>query len=82
MFIHLGQEVMIQTEDIIAIIDQEPLLKSKKNVQFMEGHQEAGLIIDLGEQLTKSVVITGDTVYLSPFSTLTLKRRLEADNLG
>lgn len=82
MFIHLGSEMMVETEEIVAVIDQEPFFKNKKNVQFMKGHQQAGLVMDLGEQLTKSIVITGNTVYLSPFSTLTLKRRLETDNLG
>lgn len=82
MYIHLGGEVTVETSKIIAIMEQAPLLKDKKNTAFIESRKKAGNFIDLGDPYTKSVVITEDTVYLSPFSTLTLRRRLETGHVA
>ncbi|HEX6922991.1 MAG TPA: extracellular matrix/biofilm biosynthesis regulator RemA family protein [Bacillales bacterium] len=81
MFIHLGSDVMVPSNEIVAIF--EYTLIEKRNMRFVESHEKAYLIVDVGDQDTKSVVVTeDDTVYLSPFSTLTLRRRLESESTG
>ncbi|HEX7063969.1 MAG TPA: extracellular matrix/biofilm biosynthesis regulator RemA family protein [Bacillales bacterium] len=81
MFIHLGNDVMIPSDEIVAIF--EHALIAKRNMPFVENHDKAYLIVNIGEQDTKSVVVTeDDTIYFSPFSTLTLRRRLETDAPG
>ncbi|HET7580546.1 MAG TPA: extracellular matrix/biofilm biosynthesis regulator RemA family protein [Bacillales bacterium] len=81
MFIHLGNDVMVPSDEIVAIFDQS--LLEKRNMAFAGNHEKAHLVIDIGEQDTKSVVVTeDDTIYFSPFSTLTLRRRLESNTSG
>lgn len=70
---------MIEEEEIVTILDQYPIYKNKNNKKVLDNHQHAGLVVDLGEQSTKSVIITENTLYLSPFSPSTLKRRLGSD---
>ncbi|HET7657781.1 MAG TPA: extracellular matrix/biofilm biosynthesis regulator RemA family protein [Bacillales bacterium] len=78
MFIHLGNDVMVPANEIVMILDR--VLLEKRNIAFAKNHDKAHLIVNIGQQDTKSVVITNDDkVYFSPFSTLTLKRRLEAE---
>ena len=78
MFIHLGNDVMVPASEIVMILDKT-LLK-KRNIAFAKNHEKAQLIVDIGQHDTKSVVITeDDKIYFSAFSTLTLKRRLEAE---
>jgi hypothetical protein len=72
---------MVPSNEIVAIL--EYTLLEKRNMAFLENHQKTYLVIDIGKQETKSVVVTAyDNIYLSPFSTLTLKRRLETDTPG
>lgn len=78
MFIHLGNDIMVSSNEIIAIFEQS-LLK-KRNIAFAKNHEKANLVVNIGNQDTKSVVVTeDDTIYFSPFSTLTLRRRLEIE---
>lgn len=79
MFIHLGNENVIRTSDIIAIFDMELFSQSSINEQFLLENRKGGFVVDIGKEDTKSLVITKDAVYLSPFSALTLKRRSMAD---
>lgn len=74
MFINIGEDCIVWSKEIIAIInikdikDSSPLL-----IEFFSHHQEK--VIDLSNGLGKSMVITKDKIFLSPLSTLTLKRR-------
>ena len=78
LFIHLGNDVMVSTDEIVMILDKS--LLRKRNIAFAKNHEKAHLVVDIGQHETKSVVITDDDkIYLSAFSTLTLKRRLEAE---
>ncbi|HET7627723.1 MAG TPA: DUF370 domain-containing protein [Bacillales bacterium] len=81
MFIHLGNDVMVPAGEIVAILDYA--LLEKRNLAFLENHKKTYLVIDIGKQETKSAVVTTDeNIYLSPFSTLTLKRRLNSETPG
>jgi len=82
LFIHLGDDVMIPSEEIIAIFERS-FLKNKKNIPFVENHERSYCVVDIGLDFTKSVVVCDDdTIYLSPFSALTLRRRLETNTPG
>lgn len=82
LFIHLGNDVMIRTNEIVAILEGEPFLQNKRNRRFLDGYEKAGHMTDIGEQDTKSVIITDNHAYLSPFSPVTLKHRIEGDLPG
>mgnify|MGYP003816578223 FL=1 len=75
MFIHLGEDVVIHSDEVIAILDWRIIEKSEIMAAFIDRYKEDGKVIDIGKKFTKSIVITTETVYVSPLSSLTLKRR-------
>lgn len=73
MFIHLGENVIVRSTDVITILDQR-LLKSSSIVnEFMDYHKSK--IVEIASGKIKSIVVTVDKVYFSPLSSGTLKRR-------
>jgi extracellular matrix regulatory protein B len=73
MFLHVGEDITIRTKDIIAIIDKESIKSSPFMDQFI--HHRYEQVMNLAKGKYKSVVITLDKVYFSPFSSGTLKKR-------
>ncbi|MFB5663527.1 extracellular matrix regulator RemB [Alteribacillus sp. HJP-4] len=74
MFIHLGGDTVIRSKDVITIVDSDSHDSSSITRQFLSAQQKEN-IMEISADLTKSVVVTSDRVYLSPISSLTLKRR-------
>ncbi|MEK5440135.1 MULTISPECIES: extracellular matrix regulator RemB [Fredinandcohnia] len=73
MFIHLGDNVMVRSSDVITILDRQ-LLKSSSIVnEFLDVQKDR--VVELSNGNTKSVVVTVDKVYYSPLSSSTLKKR-------
>ncbi|MEH7237910.1 extracellular matrix regulator RemB [Bacillus sp. JJ1562] len=73
MFIHLGENVMVRSSDVITILDRQ-LLKSSSIVnEFLDVQKDR--VVELSNGNTKSVVVTVDKVYFSPLSSSTLKKR-------
>ncbi|WP_453992613.1 extracellular matrix regulator RemB [Bacillus nitroreducens] len=73
MFIHLGDNVMVRSSDVIAILDRQ-LLKSSSIVnEYIDLQKDR--VVELSNGNTKSVVVTVDKVYFSPLSSSTLKKR-------
>ncbi len=78
MFLHLGGDVVVSKEDIIAILDmrtrQAPITK-----EFIEIARDEGFIKSIYDQeKEKSFVITTKDIYMSPISCITLKKRAES----
>lgn len=78
MFIHLGAQLSIFDEDIIAIMSMESIDRSKLNTEFLDFQRNLGKVTSVDMSKPKSVVITPHTVYLSPISVSTLRRRYNA----
>ncbi len=77
MFLHLGRNVVVPLEEIVAIIDMASALTSKITREFVNAAQEEGFIkeINSSELKPKSIVITGKDIYFSPISSTTLCKR-------
>ena len=67
MYLHIGGDYVIRTEEIIAIID----------VKNHQPSQQSGKLITIDEYDQKSYVITDTREFLSPISVATLKKRME-----
>lgn len=70
MFIDIGDDNVIQTDDIIVIIDHTITSSSTIMVEMLGSKQKIG-----NEKLAKSAVITEENIYLSSLSVATLKKR-------
>lgn len=73
MYLHVGEEITIKTSDLIAIIDKDSIKTSPLMAGFIQHRQDR--IINAAKGPYKSVVVTLDKIYFSPFSSSTLKKR-------
>jgi extracellular matrix regulatory protein B len=73
MYIHIGEDLTIRSRDIIAIVDKQSGDSSLLNEEFLKRHK--GNLNNLAKSSFKSIIITKDQVYLSPYSSSTLKKR-------
>lgn len=79
MFLHIGGDIVIPVKDVIAIMDIDTTTISKDTKEFLKIAEEEGFIRSISEDLPKSFIITEvdkkSIIYLSPISSVTLKKR-------
>lgn len=75
MYIHLGGEKVIFSSELIAIFDVSIEKSSKISKQFISQALEQKIVVRIGEEVPKSIVVTKDKVYYSPISSATLKKK-------
>ncbi|QNU66986.1 DUF370 domain-containing protein [Ruminiclostridium herbifermentans] len=79
MFLHIGGDIVIPVKDVIAIMDIDTTTISKDTKEFLKIAEEEGFIRSISDDLPKSYVITEvdkkSIIYLSPISSVTLKKR-------
>ena len=85
MYLHLGQNTVVRTEEIIGIFDMETSTISKATRQYLSDVQKKGYVVNVSEELPKSFVPCVDsqgkkTVYISQISTATLLKRTKYVN--
>ncbi|KSU59107.1 hypothetical protein AS034_19325 [[Bacillus] enclensis] len=73
MYIHVGEDVMVRTDDIIAIIDRDTVQFSEELQLFLKNKDNH--LCNLAKGSYKSLVITKNQLYLSPLASSTLKKR-------
>jgi hypothetical protein len=74
MFIHIGNDNAIRSQDVIAILDYNLISSSTIMEELMERSEKEGEIVEPAED-AKSVMITKDYIYYSTLSVTTLKKR-------
>lgn len=79
MYLHLGQDVVIKTDDIIGIFDLDTATISKISRNYLTQAEKAGLVINVSMELPKSFVVCTveekTRVYISQISSSTLLKR-------
>lgn len=81
MYIHLGNNKMIRTDDIIGIFDMESTTVSKRSRDFLAKAEKAGQVRTVSYELPKSFVLCAprnqrkQKVYISQISSSTLLKR-------
>lgn len=75
MFIHLGGDTLVHSKSIIMIINAENAMGANSTKEFLKKAHEKGCVNNSEEAAAKSIVVTDKKVFLSPISSLTLKKR-------
>lgn len=79
LYLHLGQEVVVKTSDIVGIFDLEKTSTSKKTKEFLSSATKHAEVITVSYEMPKTFIITksGDEtkVYISQISSATIKKR-------
>jgi len=77
VFLHLGNGYLLSSDEIIAIVNLDnPDSLSRTTKDIIElGVAERSLVRVGRVGQEKSLIITGDKIYLSPISSITLQKR-------
>lgn len=76
MFIHIGGDTMVRLREIIGIFDIHMQSSAESSPLFERAYENRSIcMIETPGGEPKSIVITDGHVYLSPISSLTLKKR-------
>lgn len=83
MYIHLGQETVVKSNDVIGIFDIESTTVSKHTRKFLEQSEKKGEVFTVSYELPKSFIICNkqntkkNEVFISQISSVTLLKRSE-----
>lgn len=75
MFIHLGGDVIIRAEEIIAILNYDVKQQSQVTNTFLKTEEKQKEKVIISADYIKSIVLTNNVIYYSPVSSLTLNKR-------
>lgn len=79
MYLHLGQETVIKTDDIVGIFDLDTTTISKTTREYLTKSEKNGEVVNVSYDLPKSFTVTStnkkSAVYISPISSSTLLKR-------
>ena len=87
MYLHLGNNVSVPTEDIIGIFDLDNASTSRITRAYLRAAEEDGMVITVSRDLPKSLVVccprgSWQRVYISPLASSTLMGRMGAVQFG
>ncbi len=81
MYLHLGSDTVVNTKNIISVLDLESTSVSKYSREFLKIAQEEGFVRNVTEELPKSIVICEEqgqsVVYITNISTKALSGRIK-----
>lgn len=83
MYLHLGQDTVVNTKDIIGIFDMDTSTVSKNTRDFLNRNERQKNVITVAFDLPKTFVLVNkkrkekSKVYISPLSSSTLLKRVE-----
>ena len=80
MYLHLGQDTVVRTDDIIGIFDLDNATVSKASKRYLTVAQKEGRVVNVTSDLPKTFVVCATAkgevrVYISQISSGTLKKR-------
>ncbi|MGM0901555.1 extracellular matrix regulator RemB [Mesobacillus maritimus] len=79
MYLHIGEDTLVRTSEIIAILDKESTGFSEVLEEFLTRQNLD--VVHLSKKQYKSIVITTDQVYYSPLAAGTLKKRSQKSSV-
>ncbi len=79
MYLHVGKDVILKTEDIIGIFDLDTATVGKSTRNYLAKREKQGEVINVTSELPKSFIVcerdNKRQVYISQISTATLEKR-------
>lgn len=82
MYLHLGEDTAVGADGIIGIFDIENTSVSKHTKEFLASAGKSCLVKNVSYDMPKSFIICSEnktcSVYISPISAATLKKRGQA----
>ena len=84
MYLHLGNDVLINTKDIIGIFDIENTSTSRLTKKYLNDKSDKKTIVNVSYEMPKSFIIcknnsNEEILYISQISVATLRKRASKD---
>ena len=80
MYLHLGSDTVVNTRDIIAILDMDSTTVSKHSKDFLKVVEEEGFVRNVSDEIPKTFVICEiegqSVVYITNISSKALAGRI------
>lgn len=76
MYLFLGGDVTVRSDDVIGIFDIEECSVSRTTADFLNTCQKKSQIVNISENMPKSFIITTDATYISNVSHNTIRKRV------
>ena len=85
MYIHLGQDTVIKSSEVVGIFDLESTTISKNTRTFLTKAEKKGEVVTVSYELPKSFILCSEKkrkqkIYISQISSVTLQKRSEFTN--
>ncbi len=85
MYLHIGKEMIIKTDDIVGIFDLDTATISKATRNYLSAAEKSGDVINVTNELPKSFIVCKESdgkrkIYISQISSSTLNKRSEHIN--
>lgn len=89
MYLHLGQEIIVDTKNIVGIYDMDTSTISKWSREYLNKAEKEGRVVNISFfDLPKSFIVCKDSadeekeiVYISPLSSKTLLKRSQSNQI-
>lgn len=76
MYLHLGQETVLRTREVLGVFDLDTATLSKHTRDYLAKAEREGRVTNVSPELPKSFIVTSDgRVFVSQISAATLKKR-------
>lgn len=81
MFLHLGENVVVPSKDVIGIFDFETANYNADTMQFLRMAEEDGFVQRISDEKPKSFIVAEvdkkSKIFFSPISSITLSKRIQ-----
>lgn len=81
MYLHLGNDIVVNEKDIIGVFDIENTSVSKHTKEFLAQSEKKSSVINVSYEMPKSFVVckkgNEEIIYISQISAATLRKRAE-----
>jgi len=85
MYLHLGSDTVVNTANIISIMDMESSSYSKHSKEFLKIAEEEGFIRTVSDEIPKTFIICEENgqsvIYLTNISTKALAGRIRKSEI-
>lgn len=75
MYINIGEDFVLKTEDITGIFDMDKTTVNKATRDFLAKAQKENRVVLTSYELPKSFIVAKNKIYISPLNTSTLLKR-------
>lgn len=86
MYLHLGSDTVVNTKNIISIMDLETTSRSKDSKEFLKTAEEEGFVRNVSDEIPKAFIICEidgqSVIYITNISSKTLELRVNRYKKG